>query len=198
MKRYRWIFAAALLLLTVTAQAAPLEIGAAMPAFSLKSATGPTVSSGDFANRPVLAVVFSCNTCPYSRAYQQRLITMQQEYANQGVQFVVVNPNDAGKSPGDSYEAMQKRVSEMNYPFPYLHDESQQVTKAYGASRTPEVFLFGPDRKLVYRGQIDDNTEESQVRQQHLRAAIDATLKGAPGDISQKTTRAFGCTIKWR
>jgi peroxiredoxin len=178
--------------------AAPIGIGTPLPAFSLKNVDGRTVSSADFADKTALVVVFSCNHCPYAQAYQDRLIALQNQYASRGVQFVLINPNDPKRQPQDSFENMQKRAAEKKYPFPYLFDESQAVAQTYGATRTPEVYLFGPDRKLVYQGRIDDNTEEKQVKTRDLRNALDLVLAGTPGTIPMPVTKAFGCTIKWR
>ena len=99
---------------------APLEIGTALPDFALRGVDGRTVSSKDYTQARALVVVFSCNTCPYSRAYQSRLIQLQKEYGGRGVQFVLINPNDPTKSPGDSFEAMQKVAQQHAYPFPYV------------------------------------------------------------------------------
>ena len=193
-----WLLALSALLLAQMAVAAPLEIGTALPDFSLRSVDGQTVSTRDYAQAKLLVVVFSCNTCPYSRAYQGRLVSLQKTYSGRGVQIVVINSNDVKKSPGDSYEAMQKTAKQGGYPFPYVYDESQQVARTFGASRTPEAFLFDQNRRLVYRGQIDDNTEEAQVHTSHLKNALETALAGPADKIAPNTTRAFGCTIKWR
>jgi peroxiredoxin len=178
--------------------AAPIGIGAPLPAFSLKNVDGRAVSATDFSDKTALVVVFSCNHCPYAQAYQDRLIALQKQYAARGVQFVLINPNDPKRQPQDSFENMQKRAAEKAYPFPYLFDETQAVAKVYGAARTPEVFVFGPDRKLIYQGRIDDNTEEKQVKTHDLSGALDLLLAGTPGNIPAPVTKAFGCTIKWR
>ena len=174
-----------------------LSPGAAAPAFSLKNVNGQTVSLGDYASQKAVVVVFASNHCPYSQAYQGRLMAMQKEYGPQGIQFVLINSNDAAKQPQDSYENMQKRAQEKGYPFPYLRDESQQVAKAYGAQRTPEAYVI-VNNKVVYRGRIDDNTEEAQVKQRDLKNALDKVLAGTPDQINPAQTKAFGCTIKWR
>jgi peroxiredoxin len=171
--------------------------GTTAPAFTLKNVDGNMVSLADYASKKAVVVVITCNHCPYAQAYQNRLISLQNEYASKDVQFVLINPNDAVKQPQDSYDNMQKRAKEKNYPFPYLHDESQQVAKAYGANRTPEAYLI-VNNKVVYRGRIDDNTEEAQVKQRDLKDAIDKVLAGTPDQIETAMTKAFGCTIKWR
>lgn len=171
--------------------------GAAAPAFTLKNVNGQMVSLSDYANQKATVVVFFSNHCPYSQAYQGRLIALQKEYGAKGVQLVLINSNDAAKQPQDSYENMQKRAQEKGFPFPYLRDESQQVAKAYGAQRTPEVYVI-VNNKVVYRGRIDDNTEEAQVKQRDLKNALDKIVAGTPNQINPALTKAFGCTIKWR
>jgi len=103
------------------------------------------------------AVIFSCNHCPYVKAYEDRIIELAREYQPKGIAFVLINANDPVKYPEDSFENMKKRAREKGYPFPYLWDETQEVAKAYGAERTPEVFLFDGELKLRYHGTIDDN-----------------------------------------
>jgi peroxiredoxin len=191
---------AAILVLASALQsfAVPIGIGTLLPGFSLRNVDGRTISEADFADKPALVVVFSCNHCPYAQAYQDRLIALQNQYAARGVQFVLINPNDPKRQPQDSFENMQKRAAEKKYPFPYLFDETQAVARTYGAARTPEVYLFGPDRKLVYQGRVDDNTEEKQVKTHDLQGALDLLLAGTPAKIPTPVTKAFGCTIKWR
>ncbi len=165
--------------------------------FRLKSVAGTTVSSEDFASARVLAVVFWCNHCPYVRAWEDRMIALQREYADRGVQFVMINANDPVKYPGDSFEEMQKRANEKGYPFPYLIDESQEVARAYGAERTPEIFLFDESRTLRYHGAPDDNYEDpNAVTSHYLRDAIEAVLAGRAPAVADTAPR--GCTIKWR
>jgi peroxiredoxin len=156
------------------------------------------VSAADYGDRKALVVVFAVNSCQYCQAYQNRLVALQNEYGSKGVQLIVISSNDVKRQPLDSYEAMQKRAAEKQYPFPYLYDETQGVAKDYGATRTPEVFVFDASRKLVYHGRIDDNTEEKDVRKQDLKSALDHLLAGTPEKISPAETKAFGCTIKWK
>jgi peroxiredoxin len=190
-------FIAAALLIALSATAAPLGLGAPLPAFSLKNVDGQAVSSADYGARRALVVIFTTNHCMYSRAYQKRLMELQNTYGSQGVQLVLINPSD-GAEAEETAEAMQKRAAEQHFPFPYLADPTQQTAKAFGALRTPEAFLFGPDHKLVYHGRIDDNTEESMVRAPDLRNALDFTLAGTPQKIAHSGTDAFGCSIKWK
>ena len=165
--------------------------------FRLKNVDGTTVSPEELAEAKALAVIFWCNHCPYVRAWEDRVAALQREYADRGVQFVLINSNDAKKYPGDSYEQMQARAKEKAYPYPYLIDESQEVARSYGATRTPEVFLFDEARTLRYHGAPDDNADDPKaVTRQYLRDALDALLGGAAPATSE--TAPQGCTIKWR
>jgi len=176
------------------ASAAERPIGSAMPSFSLSSADGKTVSSDGLADKHAVVVVFMDNHCTYCAAYQSRLIALQNTYGPKDVQFVLVNPN----LPVDSAAEMKAHAAKAGYPFPYLIDATQGVAKAFGATRTPEVFVFAADHKLIYRGQIDDNTEEKMAHRSDLKLALDAALKGTPKAIEHPITNPFGCTIKWR
>jgi peroxiredoxin len=184
--------------LTTDSFAEPLAVGSKAPSFSLKNVDGTTVSLSDFADKEAVVVVFTCNTCPFAMAYQDRLIALQNDYAAKGVQFVLISSNDIKIKPDDSYEKMQIRAKEKNYPFPYLYDETQVIAKAYGASRTPEAFLLDKTQTAIYTGRIDDNTEAKQVTQHDLKNAIDLLLAGQAAEINPKATKAFGCTIKWK
>lgn len=175
----------------------PLAIRERLVPFALPATDRSTVSSDQFADRPVLAVVFWCNHCPYVKAWEDRLIALQRQYAARGVQFVMINSNDPAAYPDDSFEAMGVRVREKAYPFPYLFDETQETARRFGATRTPEIFLFDRDRTLRYHGAPDDNFEDpAAVTQYHLRDAIDALLAGR--DPAAATTTPRGCTIKWK
>jgi peroxiredoxin len=178
--------------------ASPLSIGSDAPAFTLKNVDGKNVSLTDFSAKPVVCVVFTCNHCPFAKAYEDRIIALQNEYTGKGVQFVLINPNDPVTKPEDSFENMQKRAQEKSYPFPYVVDETQDIARAYGAFRTPEAYLLDSNRKLVYHGLIDDNTEVKDVKTRHLKNAIENLLAGTPEKIDPKDTKAFGCTIKWK
>jgi hypothetical protein len=165
--------------------------------FSLKGVDGKSVSTDDFGSAKALAVIIWCNHCPYVRAWEDRIIALQREYAGRGVQFLLINSNDAKKYPGDSYEEMQKRAREKDYPFPYLVDETQEVARQYGAERTPEIFLFDESRTLRYHGAPDDNYDDpSAATQPYFRDAIEAVLAGAAPATSETPPR--GCTVKWR
>ncbi|MBK6929658.1 MAG: thioredoxin family protein [Saprospirales bacterium] len=142
-------------------------------------------------------VIFTCNHCPYAVAYQDRIIALHNKYAPMGYPVVAINPNDKTASPGDSFEGMQKRAREKKFPFLYLYDETQEIAKTYGATRTPHVYLLDKSRVVRYIGAIDDNHEDAgAVQERYLESAIDALSAGQ--EITLKETKAIGCTIKWR
>lgn len=165
--------------------------------FRLPGVDGRQHALEDYADRDVLVVIFSCNHCPYVRAWEDRMVAIQRDYAPRGVQFLVISSNDPEQYPEDSFDRMKERAREKGYNFPYLYDETQEVARAYGAERTPEVFVFDRDRRLRYHGAIDDNYEDpKKVRRHYLRDALDAVLAGRDPEVAE--TPPVGCTIKWR
>ncbi|HXF82537.1 MAG TPA: thioredoxin family protein [bacterium] len=175
----------------------PLTLASRLIPFALPDTEGRLVRSEDFAAYPVFGVIFTCNHCPYAQAWEDRLIAIQRDYGAAGVRFVLINPNDPAKVPADSPEQMRERARAKRYPFPYLVDSTQEVARAYGATRTPEIFLFDRDRLLRYHGAPDDNYEDpAAVRHHYLRDALDALLAGRPPAVAE--TKPVGCTIKWR
>lgn len=166
--------------------------------FTLKNVDGTSVSLTDYIDQKGVILVFTCNPCPFAKAYEQRIIKLHENYAELGFPVVAINPNDEEISPEDSFENMKARASERNYPFPYLKDETQEVFKAYGASRTPHVFLLknnGGDFTVSYIGAIDDNAmDASAVGQTYVADAIRALMSGRDPDPA--FTKAIGCTIK--
>lgn len=169
--------------------------------FSLKATNGKMVSLSDYPNAKGFIVVFTCNTCPYAKLYEQRIIELDKKYASLGFPVIAINPNDVSKQPGDSMEEMQARVSEKGYSFPYLRDDSQEVTRAFGASKTPHVYVLNKESdnklKVEFIGAIDDSPREaSDVQQKYVEDAINALLKGEKPTVT--TQRAIGCTIKWK
>jgi peroxiredoxin len=170
---------------------------------SLIDFTLPATDGKNYSAREVLEiakaliVVFTCNHCPYAQAWEGRLIQIVHDYDPQDVHMLAINANDAVRYPADSFEKMAQRAIEKRYVFPYLHDESQEVARAYGAERTPELFIFDAAGKLRYHGAPDDNYEdEGAVKQQYAREALDAILAGKQVAIPE--TRPVGCTIKWK
>jgi peroxiredoxin len=171
-----------------------ITLAAEAPPFDLPGIDGTNHSLADYADAPALAVVWSCNHCPYVQAWEGRMIGLQREYAGRGFRLVAVSSNDAEAYPEDSFDAMKERAEAEGFNFDYLYDEDQSVVNAYGAERTPEVFLFDRDRRLVYHGAIDDSREEEGVTEEYLRDAIEAVLAGDPPPVSE--TPAVGCTVK--
>jgi len=166
------------------------------PPFSLPGVDGRTHGLDDYADADVLVLIQSCNHCPYVQSWEGRMVEIQRDYAGRGVRVVAVNSNDAGYQPADSFEKMQERARERSFTFDYLHDEGQSLARALGSQRTPEVFVFDRDRKLVYHGAIDDNRDETGVTQRYLRDALDAVLEGRTPDVAE--TPPVGCTVKWK
>lgn len=174
-----------------------LETGDEAITFELPGTDGETHSLADYRSKAAVAVIFTCNHCPYARAWEDRIVSIQDDYADRGVQVLAINANDAGKYPDDGFPQMRQRAEEKRFSFPYLRDESQEVAAAYGAERTPEVFLFDGDRRLVYHGAVDDNYDDpNAVREHYLRDAIEAVLSGEEPGTPE--TPPVGCTIKWK
>ncbi len=164
--------------------------------FTLRGVDEIQHSLSDYGGKHV-AVIFSCNHCPYVRAWEDRIIKTQADYGNKGLQVIAINSNDGAKYPDDSYPKMKERAREKKFDFPYLHDEDQHVARAYGAERTPEVFLFDSKRILRYHGTIDDNYDDPRgVKRHYFRDAIDSVLIGRQVPIPE--TSPVGCTIKWK
>lgn len=172
-----------------------VKLGSVAPYFNLPDTLGKNVSIEDF-DSELLIIVFTCNHCPYAKAVEERLIKLGKEYKND-VDFVLISSNDSENYPEDSPKKMAERHTEKGYPFPYLYDETQEVAKAYGAVCTPDIFLYNEDRKLEYRGRIDDNWQNpEQVEREELKMAIEAVLNGKTIDFEQKPS--MGCNIKWK
>jgi peroxiredoxin len=172
-----------------------LRSGDALPHFSLPSTDGMTVDS-NLIRDPVLAVVFTCNHCPYAVAYEDRLIKLAKHFDQEGAQFVLISSNDAANYPEDSFDAMKLRHDEKQFPFPYCYDESQTVARSFGALCTPHCFVFDGARRLRYKGRIDDNWKDPALVTEHnLRDAVAAIIAG--NDPPFHEANAIGCSIKW-
>lgn len=187
------------ILSSLSLHAQPIAVGSTAPDFSLKNVDGNTVALSDYANEKGVIVIFSCNPCPYVQAYENRMIDLHNEFAPQGYPVVFINPNDPIVQPEDSFEKMQERAKEKKYPFPYLVDEGQKIYPAYGATRTPEVFLLKNegDGKFVvkYTGTIDNNYQDATAATEHYVAdAVRALLAG--NNPNPATTVAIGCGIQ--
>lgn len=165
--------------------------------FNLPGVDGKTYSLESFLEKSFLVVIFMCNHCPYVKAVLQRLIDLQKETGPQGVQLVGINSNDAEHYPDDSFENMRKTTKEKGINFPYLLDASQETAKAYSAVCTPDIYVYGPERKLLYRGRIDDNWEnEEKVTRRDLKEALDCIV--AEQEVSGEQIPSMGCSIKWK
>jgi peroxiredoxin len=164
------------------------------PTFDLPGVDGNRHSLDDYADTPALAVVWSCNHCPYVQAWEGRMVELQQDFGDRGFRLVAISSNDADSYPEDSFDAMKERAVAQGFNFDYLYDEDQSVLNAYGAERTPEVFLFDRDRRLVYHGAIDDSRDEDEVTQRYLRDAIEAVLAGEEPPVTE--TPPVGCSVK--
>jgi len=190
--------------LTVLTAAAPVkngyEIGDTVADFRLKNVDGKMVALSDYKDAKGVIVIFDCNTCPYSKAYNSRIIALHNKYAAQGFPIVTINPNDPLQSAGDSFDRMVAQAKQKEYTFPYLVDESQEVSRAFGATNTPHIFILqriGNAFKLVYVGAIDDSArDESAVKRKYVEEAVDGLLQGKP--VTSARTKAIGCTIKWK
>ncbi len=179
---------------SVFAQGGGYQLGSKIADFSLKDGQGKSVALSDFANSKTVVVVFTDNQCPYAKLYENRLVTMSSTYAARGVQFIFINP---GVGMGEGSDQMQDLAAK-NYSFPYLADEGQRISRQFGATKTPEVFVLhnmGGEFVLKYKGAIDDNPQvESGVRNNYLRTVIDEVL--ANKNVSNSDRRATGCMIK--
>lgn len=174
-----------------------LELGTEAPPFTLPDTEGEMVSDRDFAGKAGLVVMFICNHCPYVKHVQGEIARLARDYQARNVGFVGISANDAQKHPDDGPEYLRRQKQETGFPFPYLYDESQAVAKAYRAACTPDFYVFDKDRKLAYRGQLDDTrpTSGQPADGESLRAALDAVLEGR-SVAEQKPS--VGCNIKWK
>ena len=174
-----------------------LKLGDPAPSFSLPGIDGKTYTLDYFARSQVVCVIFMCNHCPYVKATIDRMIALQLDYADKGLQLVGINANETKNYPEDNLPHMIQWAKEKDFNFPYLRDDTQAIARAYGAERTPHIFLFDRERTLRYTGAVDDNTKDpSKVKRHYLREAVDALL--ASQAVRESETPAMGCTIKWR
>jgi peroxiredoxin len=176
-----------------------LKVGDRALDFNLKNVDGKMVSLKSNEKAKGYILVFTCNTCPYSKMYEDRIIALHNKYADKGYPVLAIQPNDAGKSPGDSFPKMQERAKEKGFPFPYVIDETQEITEAYGATNTPHVYVLSKesgDFKVVYIGAIDNNSRNAgAATRRYVEEAVDALSAG--NAIETTDTKAIGCTIKW-
>lgn len=176
-----------------------MQLGDRGPHFTLPDVvTGKNVSLSDLAGSKAYVVMFICRHCPYVKHVQQELAKLGRDYASKGVGLVAIGANDVERYPGDAPDKLKEMAEELGFTFPFLYDESQGTAKAYTAACTPDVFVLDGERKLVYRGQLDDSRPNNgmPVTGADLRAAIDATLAGKAVNPNQKPS--VGCGIKWK
>jgi peroxiredoxin len=168
--------------------------------FKLKNVDGKMVSLSDYNTSRGFIVVFDCNSCPYSKKYNGRIIALHKKYAALGFPLIAINSNDPAIEPRDSFQEMVKIAKQKGYDFPYLLDDTQSVAKTYGATNTPHVFVLvksGSNLQVAYIGTIDDNAkDESAVTRKYVEDAVDAILSGKA--VAVPKTKAIGCGIKWR
>lgn len=175
------------------------KIGDYAQDFNLENIDGKMVSMSDYKEAKGFVIVFMCNTCPFVAAYEQRIMALDKTYASKDYPVIAINSNDVKRMPGDSMEEMKKRAKERGYTFAYLRDDSQEIARAYGATKTPHTYLLSKVRekyKVEFIGAIDDNPNNpDKVDQTYVADAIEALLSGKSPTVREK--RAIGCTIKW-
>ncbi len=176
------------------------KIGDAAIDFNLKNVDGKKYSLASIKDAKGYIVIFTCNHCPYAKLYEDRIIELHKNMSQKGFPVVAINPNDAKDYPEDSFENMQKRAQEKEYSFLYLLDQTQEVAKAYGATKTPHIFVLakeGNKNIVKYIGALDDSpSDAAAVQSKYVEEAIEAVLAGKTVKIA--TTKAIGCSIKWK
>lgn len=176
-----------------------LPLGTQAPDFNLTDVvSGQTISLPTLQDKKALLVMFICRHCPFVKHVQNELARLGKDYQSKDIAIVAISANDPVAYPEDAPQSLKEQATQLGFTFPYLFDESQDVAKAYTAACTPDFFLFDADRKLVYRGQLDDSRPDSNipVTGKDLRAAIEAVLSGQPVNPDQKPS--MGCSIKWK
>ena len=173
------------------------KVPAAVAKTKMKNVDGKMLSITDVTGKAGTLVVFTCNHCPFAKDWEQRIVELGNTYAAKGIGVILVNANDPKMHADDGYEEMQARAKEKGFQFPYTVDETSDVARAFGAARTPEIYLFDASGKLVYHGAVDDNSEDaSAVEQHYLRDAVGNLVAGKPLTVAE--TKALGCSIKFR
>ncbi|APG64942.1 thioredoxin family protein [Tenacibaculum todarodis] len=174
------------------------QVGDYADDFSLKNIDNKMVSMADYKDAKGFIVIFTCNQCPYSKMYENRIIGLDNKFKSKGYPVIAINPNDPAASLGDDFESMQQRAEIKGFTFPYLFDEGQKVYPKYGATKTPHVYLLNKDSeglKVAYIGTIDNNARDQEsVSERYVEDAVNALLIG--GEIKNTNTKAIGCSIK--
>ena len=200
MKKLMLFTAGIFLMKFMVSAAEPYKAGDVASDFSLKNVKGETVSLSGYEMAKGFILVFTCNTCPVAKQYEQRIMDLHREFSRKGYPVVAINSNDKNVSRGDSFDEMKKLAESKGYEFSYLYDESQEVAKRYGATNTPHVYVLSKkDGKLIveYIGAIDNNADDaSKANKKYVSDAVNALLKGE--QVSLKSTKAVGCGIKWK
>jgi peroxiredoxin len=175
-----------------------LDLGTSAPHFALPDTDGNRVDLSDFSDAAALLVIFLCNHCPFVKHVRAELARIGREYQPRGVAVVAISSNDVDQYPADSPDLMREEKRAAGYTFPYLYDEDQEAAKVYHAACTPDFFLFDRERRLVYRGQLDESRPSNglPVTGRDLRAALDAVLGGTP--VATAQVPSIGCSIKWK
>jgi peroxiredoxin len=191
----------AALKLAVALTASALSIGASAPtpatATKMKNVDGKSFSIADVTGKNGTLVIFTCNHCPFARAWQGRITELGNAYAKKGIGVILINANDPAQHPEDDLAGMQARAKELGLTVPYVVDATSGVARAFGASVTPEAFLFDKAGKLAYHGAVDDNRgDPAAVKSHYLKDALDAALAGRPSPVAE--TKGIGCGIKFR
>jgi peroxiredoxin len=182
------------------AQVTTIRPGNIAPDIKLKNVNDKIISFADYPSAKGFVVIFTCNTCPYSRRYEQRIIELNNKYAALGFPVIAVNPNDPQSSPGDSFDEMKKHAASNKFTFPYLYDDGQLITTAYGARNTPHVFVISKTAQgnvVEYTGAIDNDAENTDpAKTKYVEDAITALLNNSKPAIT--VTKAIGCRISWK
>ncbi len=192
------LFVSLVLIVAATAcfAADELAVGAGAPKFSLVNAVDGKQVAFKPGDGKLSVVIFTCNQCPYAKAFEPRIIEVAKQYQPKGVNFYAIDPNDDAQYAVESLAEMKARATEKGYPFPYLKDGDSAIAHAYGARVTPHVYVIDGGGTVRYRGYVDDSAKAEERRTQGLTSALEDLLAGRP--VSNQTTRAFGCTIKWK
>jgi peroxiredoxin len=181
------------------APASGISLGDAAPLqdVKMKNVDGREIAIEDIRGKKGTLVVFSCNACPWAQAWESRLVAIGNEFSRRGIGVIVINANDPAVVAADGYEEMKARARKRAMRFPYVVDATSDVARAFGATRTPEAFLFAADGRLAYHGTVDDNARHpEQVQRRYLRDALEAVMAGKPVEVAE--TKALGCSIKFR
>lgn len=193
MKTIFGIFCVALLIAANTNKNG-YEVGDTATDFKLKNVDGKMISLANYKDAKGFIVIFDCNTCPYSKAYNARIIALNEKYSSKGFPLISINANDGS---GDTFDDMVRIAKKKDYTFPYVMDETQAIAKAYGATNTPHVFVLDKKLKVAYIGAIDDNPRTAdEVTKRYVEDAIDALIAQKPVPVTK--TKAIGCGIKWK